>query len=107
VQGARHAAEVPRAARGAEAVQGAQRAAAAAQEERRAGAGPGAQHVAAVRPGAPPVALPSGGPSVFRRDPLRRLAPSQQARFARATARLRSASRSRQSWQAARDEGWS
>jgi hypothetical protein len=49
-----------------------------------------AQHAAAA-PGAP-VALPSGAVSVFRRDRLRRLAPSRSARFARATARLRSAS---------------
>jgi hypothetical protein len=88
VQGAPRAAEGPRAARGAEAVQGAQRAAEAQQEVRPAVAAE-AQHVAA--PDAP-VALPSAVASVFRRDPLRRLAPSRQGRFARATARLRSAS---------------
>jgi hypothetical protein len=76
--GARHAAEVPRAARRAE----------AGVAVRPAGAAE-AQHAAA--PGAP-VALPSGAVSVFRRDRLRRLAPTRSARFARATARLRNAS---------------
>jgi hypothetical protein len=101
VPGARHAAEEPQALRGAEAVRAAQREAEAPQEVRHAGAGVAArpagaaeaQHVAAPPAPGAPVPLPSGVASAFRRDPLRRLAPSRQARFARATARLRSASR--------------
>jgi hypothetical protein len=94
-QGAEEAA--PQAVRGAAEVLPEARRAEAAPEERRAGVGVAAQPVAAAEaqhvaaPGAP-VALLSGVVWVFRRDPLRRLAPSRQARFARATARLRSAS---------------
>jgi hypothetical protein len=73
-----------------------------AAEVLRAGAAAGLPWAA---PDAP--ARPSGVVWVFRRDRLRRLAPSRSGRFARATARLRSALLSRQSWQAARDEGLS
>jgi hypothetical protein len=115
--GAADAAEAPRAAPRAEAAQGARRAVEVPRAVRDAEARPGALHAAEVRPAgaeeARDVAAPgaparlSGVASVFRRDLLRRLAPSRQARFARATARWRSASLSRQSWQAARDEVWS